>query len=1024
MTAFGPFGGTAEVDLEDLGASGVFLLCGDTGAGKTTVLDAVCFALYGDLPSRRAKAKQLRSHFAPDGVGPQVVLEASFSDRRLRFTRSPAWRRAKRRGTGTTEEKAKVLVEERRSETWEVLAARPDEAGLLVGDLLGMTKDQFDQVVLLPQGQFDTFLSASAEDRQQVLTRLFATHRFEAVQRWLVERRTALRRDSGTRAAQVAAVLHHLAEAAGTTVPEELAGSPEQSAATGATVAWATGLRTTATEQRDEAEQEHTATAEAATHAHTALERERVRADQRRRYDTARADAARLESGADRAAADAGRVAAAERAAPVAGLADRAERTRERAVRAEREAVAALGSARDWLPQEVEAAGAAPGDEAASSPSDGGAAPAAATVAAYADAAVRHATVAHELLPHVDELAEVRRSLDELADRVAATDRATESLTRAQEAAETEVADTEERVAGLEAAAVGLEGARAALAATEAALSRHAETEEVERLVEVARERVGDAEQRRDQARTHRSDLRERRLLGMAAELACRVADGEGCPVCGSREHPSLAIPASGSPSPDDERVAQTALDTADSELQVAREELTTARTRLGHLREAADRRGLRELAARQEQHAADVAAAAEAAECLPRAREQRDAASARHGRTGRDLARTQAERAGLLEQREQVRRRADAIAQRLLRLLDDGGAELPPDEEGLPAAVRAFSERQRRAAEALRAAREALEARDREQAAAESADREADAAATAAGFADRAHAVAAVLPADRVSALRAELGAREATLARAQEVLADPAVLASLEGPDPDPDHARTLHDEAARRHAHALAAVTRARERAGAVERHLASLTDELEGWAPVRDALEVARGVAELAEGKGVHNAAAVSLSAYVLSARLSQVVAAANERLTLMSDGRYVLEHTVERAVGDRRGGLSLAVRDEWTDESRDPVTLSGGETFVVSLALALGLADVVTAESGGTRIDTLFVDEGFGSLDPDTLELVMDSLDDLREGGRVVGVVSHVTELRSRIGTQLVVSKQRLGSSLDVVHAAT
>ena len=155
----------------------------------------------------------------------------------------------------------------------------------------------------------------------------------------------------------------------------------------------------------------------------------------------------------------------------------------------------------------------------------------------------------------------------------------------------------------------------------------------------------------------------------------------------------------------------------------------------------------------------------------------------------------------------------------------------------------------------------------------------------------------------------------------------------------------------------------------------------------------------------------------LSAYVLAYRLSQVVAAANERLATMSDQRYTLEHTARRGAGETRGGLSLLVRDDWSGESRDPVTLSGGETFVVSLALALGLADVISQEAGGAELDTLFVDEGFGSLDADTLDDVLDVLDSLRDGGRVVGVVSHVAEMRDRIPAQLVVRKTRRGSSL-------
>jgi len=131
----------------------------------------------------------------------------------------------------------------------------------------------------------------------------------------------------------------------------------------------------------------------------------------------------------------------------------------------------------------------------------------------------------------------------------------------------------------------------------------------------------------------------------------------------------------------------------------------------------------------------------------------------------------------------------------------------------------------------------------------------------------------------------------------------------------------------------------------------------------------------------------------------------------------------LEHSSARGVGEVRGGLSLLVRDEWTGESRDPATLSGGETFVVSLALALGLADVVTREAGGSNIDTLFIDEGFGSLDSDTLDDVMDTLDGLRGGGRVVGIVSHVPEMRTRVVTQLRIRKERSGSSVAAAREA-
>lgn len=134
---------------------------------------------------------------------------------------------------------------------------------------------------------------------------------------------------------------------------------------------------------------------------------------------------------------------------------------------------------------------------------------------------------------------------------------------------------------------------------------------------------------------------------------------------------------------------------------------------------------------------------------------------------------------------------------------------------------------------------------------------------------------------------------------------------------------------------------------------------------------------------------------------------------------MSQGRFSLVHT-DTGRGGGRAGLGLLARDTWTGQDRETSTLSGGETFLASLALALGLADVVAAESGGARIEALFVDEGFGTLDEETLDEVMDVLDGLREGGRVVGVVSHVAELRHRIPSQVQVRKARSGSALSVL----
>ncbi|MET9197203.1 SbcC/MukB-like Walker B domain-containing protein, partial [Streptomyces olivaceus] len=220
--------------------------------------------------------------------------------------------------------------------------------------------------------------------------------------------------------------------------------------------------------------------------------------------------------------------------------------------------------------------------------------------------------------------------------------------------------------------------------------------------------------------------------------------------------------------------------------------------------------------------------------------------------------------------------------------------------------------------------------------------------------------------------------------------------------------DAGRRLRDASSARDAAAL--------RCAELDRLSAHAADAVRRLAPLRtEHARVAR-LAGLAAGTSADNERRMRLESYVLAARLEQVAAAASARLLRMSSGRYTLVHSDDRT-GRGRSGLGLHVVDAWTGRERDTATLSGGETFFASLALALGLADVVTDEAGGVRLDTLFIDEGFGSLDDQTLDEVLDVLDALRERDRSVGIVSHVADLRRRIHAQLEVVKGRSGSVL-------
>jgi exonuclease SbcC len=196
VTAFGPFVETAEVDFDALTDAGLFLLSGATGAGKSSVLDAVCFALYAAVPGERQGAGRLRSDQAPAGLAPVVTLEVSLSGRRFRIIRSPAWERPKKRGTGTTREQARVTVSERLDDEWTPMTSRLEEAGDLLSGLLGMNLDQFCQVAMLPQGHFQAFLRADSAQRHRLLARLFRTGRFEQIEAWLRDHRLRLRHAS------------------------------------------------------------------------------------------------------------------------------------------------------------------------------------------------------------------------------------------------------------------------------------------------------------------------------------------------------------------------------------------------------------------------------------------------------------------------------------------------------------------------------------------------------------------------------------------------------------------------------------------------------------------------------------------------------------------------------------------------------------------------------------------------------------------------------------------------------------
>ncbi|WP_443209524.1 SbcC/MukB-like Walker B domain-containing protein, partial [Rhodococcus rhodochrous] len=573
------------------------------------------------------------------------------------------------------------------------------------------------------------------------------------------------------------------------------------------------------------------------------------------------------------------------------------------------------------------------------------------------------------------------------------------ALPERSNAAADAVAEAERAAAMLPGLSTARDRAADALDAATELASRRTELERLEARVLQLHSEFNDA-------RDAHLDVRQRRIDGMAAELAARLTDGEPCVVCGSTEHPEPARPAPDTATKADEERAHAAEQRAATALSEAREAVTELSGIVAVLRQ---RCGDAELAELTTAHAAAVRAHDEAATVAGRLDHLRAAVE--------DLRKLDT----VLAEQE---KRLDAELSELAREDAVRAAEITEIRERIVEAVGdldLLAPRRRTVAALSAAATALLDARTAAPQARTAADERASDARTAAaeaGFADLDSARAAVRTPERLAEIDRVLRAADDERAVATSTLNDPAIAALTGDEVADVAAARAVVDEGAAAVEAALSAATEAERRHLDIENYTRRLERACAELAPLLDEHAELSALADVVAGMG-SNAKKMSLRSYVLAARLEEVADAASERLRRMSGGRYEFVHSDAAEIRGRRGGLGLDIHDEYTGAVRSTKTLSGGESFQASLALALGLADVVAAEAGGLVLDTMFIDEGFGSLDADSLEAVMGVLDELRAGGRVVGVVSHVDEMRQRIPSRLHVIRGRSGSTVRV-----
>lgn len=972
LSAFGSFGDTETVDFDVLSDAGLFLLHGPTGAGKTTILDAVSFALFGRLAGVRSAGEGLRSHHGTGSAPTEVRLEVTIRGRRFRVWRQPRQVLAKQRGSGTREHAAKATVTELVGEDWVSRAAKPTDADAFLKEALHMGADQFHQIVMLPQGDFARFLRASPEERRGVLERLFATQRFADVEQWL-------RHTAGAAAAAVADVTEAARRAlvAAATISGTDRFSDDASL-TGAS-AWLGTLsqtaadRVAATTSFERAARRSHQAAKVAAAAATELE-----AGQRR-YATAASDRTTLLESEPVATEARNRLDEARRAVPIAPLIAALTDAETN----ERHAESARALAREQLELVIPdlPAGVTDGPD----PRAG---------ASFLDGIVALLSTINSLAGEEAELGRLESERDALLTTIKGGTTRLETLAGERTARDARGARDRE--------------------AFEAARAARQRTTELDRRVETGRQRLVAARER-DTIAAAVAEAGEQRLatrdaeqlaydrflalfeaqLGTrAAAMAAMLTSGEPCPVCGGCEHPALATAGEDLVGDDEVEAARHHREQTKTTADAAIERLAELDRRLGSARATAGDTPAAELATDLEDAEREAAEQHElAASAGPL--ESQLTASAEANRDGESERDRLAKSLGAArEQRAALDAGISATQQRLT------GAR--GDHETLTSR-RTVVESQRAA---LTAFLEAIAEVDETKRVVGSTKARATGTAAEHGFSDLSAVQSRMIDEETSEHLAGIVGEHDRRLAAADVELARPELVAAAAEPAVDLaplTEAVNATEQAAQT---ATTEATQARTTRDRLGECTADASTRLAELGPLVSDCDHKTALADLANGDDVGVEPRMRLSNYVLAARLEQVAVAASERLARMSSERYTIVHTDDEGDGRRKGGLGLRVVDAWTGTERPTESLSGGESFYASLALALGVADVVAAEAGGIQMETMFIDEGFGSLDDATLHDVMDVLDGLRAGGRAVGIVSHVADLRSRIAAQL------------------
>lgn len=907
MSAFGPYAGKQTVEMNRLGTSGIYLITGNTGAGKTTIFDAIVFALYGTASSDRRSGDMLRSRYAEPDTPTEVKLVFAYRNKEYEIRRNPTYQRPKLRGEGMTQENASA---ELRLPGGEILT-RTGEVDEKIREILGMTRDQFMQIAMIAQEDFLKLLLAKTEERRKIFSNIFRTGRYARLEERLKQEARQARKTYDDLVREIG-------------FEQERARLPEGTDRSGL---------------RDEEYLQ-------------AIEKFRDEAGIRLEEGEKKQELLRGELDALAA-----RILAAEE-----------QEKRKKALEETRQQHTKLQAAAEQRKQELEAARSREPE-------------------AKEKEARLH--VEQDRLQQYDRLEELKQQKTEAEKKQASVEAARKKLEEGRKSLTQQIQDCRQKIKEKEA----LAGKAAALSGEKERLrSQGAEYNELKTLLEAYEEAsekwnraaaIYQAACGKEQEfgesyrRQHRAFLDDQ-----AGILAAELAENQPCPVCGSLHHPSPAVKTDDAPTR--ETVEQS---------QKRWEESKTAMDEAG--RKAAALRGTRDSSLQHmEEKAKGLNMPTEPVTLKETLMEEQKRFRSKWKEVTGALAASEAaaEAKVVLEEKLETLQKKQEEDEEAYRKLELESARLQEQIENLSAN---YSE-----------LKETLPYPDRESAgkAASLLDREIREIREAVQSAEENEKAAA----GRIQEAEGRMDELQKQIREGES--AESMTSAELQ------ENQKKKKEEQLRLQAEAKED-NLIWETNSAAAGSIRKLSGEREQAARKYSMLQ---NLADTANGN-LSGKQRIQLETYVQQQLFDRILVRANTRFRVMSVGQYDLVRRKEYQK-NQQSGLDLDVVDHYNGTTRSVSTLSGGESFMASLSLALGLSDEIQESAGGVQLDALFVDEGFGSLDEETLDQAMKAIQTLAEdGGRIVGIISHVTELQNRIDRQLLVRKMKSGGSTATIN---